>query len=150
SAQMNGHLLQYRVLKSAIDQHVSVRFPVKSGLNSLHIMVNNDFGLGLSPQLPPLGTPSRGLRIVSESWTSAHDRLDLDIAGLANLPYPLDVWNPAEVSSVENSTLERISPTLGKLRLQMPSGTPDSYVRQKVVLHLVSHPNPEHRKPPPD
>jgi glycogen debranching enzyme len=150
AVQLNGHLLQFRVLKSANDQHVSVRFPVKNGQNSLHIMLHNDFGLGLSPQLPSLGSSSRSLRVVSESWTPAHDRLDLDIAGLANLPYQLDVWNPSEVNSADGATLEKTSSTLGKLQIQMPPGNPDSYVHKKVVLHFVSHPATDHRKPPPD
>ena len=150
AVQLNGHLLQFRLLKSAMDQHVSVRFPVKNGQNSLHIMLHNDFGLSLAPQLPPLGNASHGMRVVGESWAPAHDRLELDIAGIANFPYLIDVWNPSEVASLDGATLEKTSPTFGKLRVQMPSGSPDSYVHQKVVLHFVSHPPTEHRKPPPD
>ena len=150
AVQISGRLVQYRVLKSALDQHVFVRFPVRGGSNSLRIMLRNDFGLSLTAPWPSLGDSSRGLRVVAESWTPARDRLELEVEGLANASYELDVWNPSELSSVDGATLEKSNTLQGKLRLQMPSGNPDSYVRQKIALHFVSHAVHEHRKSAPD
>jgi hypothetical protein len=150
ATQLNGHLVPHRVLKSVADQHVFVRFPVKGRTSSLHIMLHNEFGLGLLPRLPSLGSSSRGLRIVNESWAPAGDRLELEVAGVPNTPYELEVWNPAEVGTVDGATLEKSGALLGRLRFHMPDGTADSYGRQKIVLHFVSRPASEHRKPAPD
>ena len=150
AVEMNGRLLQYRILKSALDQHVFVRFPVRGGPNSLRILLRHNFGLSLTARLPPLGDASHGLRVVAESWTPARDRLDLEVEGLANAAYELDVWNPSELSSVDGATLEKSNALQGKLRIQIPGGKPDSYVRREIALHFVSHAAPEHHGSAPD
>ncbi len=68
---MNGRRVPFQIKKSDVDQHVTVQFPVAAGENTLRIRLRNDFGLSLSPALPPLGSTSQGLRVLSESWTPA-------------------------------------------------------------------------------
>jgi hypothetical protein len=113
------------------DQHLSVRFPVSVGPNNLVVRLKNDFGLAVSNELPHLGSASRGLRVLSESWNTAKTQMTLEVSGLSGSRYQLDVWNPGQISSVEGGELVK-----GKLEIQMPQAAPDSYVQQKVMIHF--------------
>jgi glycogen debranching enzyme len=132
SVQMNGRAVPFKMQPNPNDQHLSVRFPVNDGPNNLVIRVKDDFGLALSNELPPLGSPSRGLRVLSESWNASRTELTLRVSGLAGVRYELSVWNPGQISTVEGAVLAK----LGKLAIQMPQAAVDSYVPQKVVIHF--------------
>ncbi len=132
SVEMNGRPLAFKMLPNQNDQHLAVRFRLNSGTNSLVIRTRNDFGLSLANDLPPLGSVSRGIRVLSESWNASKDQLTLELSGLAGERYQLSAWNPTQVSSVDGGTLSRT----GKLEIQMPQAATDSYVPQKVTLHF--------------
>ena len=131
--ELNGRRLPFKMLPNQNDQHLAVRFQLNRGTNSLVIRTRNDFGLSLTNELPPLGSASRGLRVLSESWNASKNLLTLEASGRAGQRYELSVWNPAQVSSVEGGTLSKA----GKLEIQMPQGAADSYVPQKVTLRFV-------------
>jgi len=76
-AELNGKPLPFRVETNDEDQHVVVRFPVSEGQKFVRIVVVNDFGVTSTAVLPPLGSVSAGLRILSETWTASHDQLTL-------------------------------------------------------------------------
>ncbi|HYM07557.1 MAG TPA: hypothetical protein VEU11_13440, partial [Terriglobales bacterium] len=80
-AELNGRRVPFQIKKTEGDQHVGIQFPVSAGENTVRIRLRNDFGLSLSPALPPLGSTSQGLRVLAESWTPAGDALTLQIAG---------------------------------------------------------------------
>jgi len=131
--ELNGRPLAFKVRPNANDQHVLVRFPVYGGPNSLVIRIQNDFGLALSNELPPLGSASRELRVISESWNSARTELTLQVSGRAATRYELGVWNATQVSAVDGGTLTKA----GKLAIQLPGGGPDSYVSQAVTIRFA-------------
>jgi hypothetical protein len=131
--ELNGRPLAFKVQANANDQHVLVRFPVYVGPNSLVIRMKNDFGLTLSSELPPLGSASRGLRVISESWNPERNRLTLDVSGRAATRYELGVWNASQISAVDGATLTKA----GKLVIQMPGQVPDSYVSQPLTIHFA-------------
>jgi len=133
SVQMNGRALPFKLQPSTSDQHLSVRFPVSNGPNTLVVRVRDDFGLALANELPPLGSASRGLRVVHESWNASQDELTLDLSGLAGKDYELAVWNPGQIASATGATLSRA----GKLQIQIPKGADGTYVRQTVVIRFV-------------
>ncbi|HEY3619794.1 MAG TPA: hypothetical protein VGK96_23550 [Candidatus Sulfotelmatobacter sp.] len=132
SVQMNGHPLPFKMQPNSHDQHLSVRFPVNGGPNNLVIRVKNDFGLTLSNELPALGSASRELRVLTETWNNSKTQLTLEVSGRAGNRYELNVWNPSQISSVEGAEVTKP----GKLKIRMPQGTPDSYVPQRVVIHF--------------
>ena len=113
------------------DQHISIRFPVAAGESTVLIRVKDDFGLALSSELPALGSASRGLRVLSETWNSTKTQLTLDVSGLAGGKYELNVWNPGQISTVEGADLKQ-----GKLEIKMPATPAGSYLTQKMVLHF--------------
>jgi hypothetical protein len=131
--ELNGRSLAFKVQANANDQHVLVHFPIYGGPNSLVIRVKNDFGLSLSNQLPPLGSASRSLRVVSESWNTPRTQLTLEVLGRSGNRYELGVWNPTQVSSVVGGTLTKT----GKLEIQMPQGAVDSYTSQSLTIHFA-------------
>ncbi|HWY21166.1 MAG TPA: hypothetical protein VNX26_08100 [Candidatus Acidoferrum sp.] len=132
SAEMNGRPLPFKVQPNGEDQHLSLRFPVNDGSNRLVIRVKNDFGLTLDNELPPLGSASRGLRVISNLWNPAHDQLTLEVSGLPAVDYELGVWNSGEISSVEGAVLTKP----GKIRIKMPAGKDREYVHHSVVIHF--------------
>ncbi len=132
SVQMNGHPLTFKMQPNGNDQHLSVRFPVNDGTNTLTIRVKDDFGLALSNELPALGSASRGLRVLSELWNAPKTQLTLEVSGRAGDRYSLDVWNPGQISSVDGAVLTKRE----RLEIQIPPGDADSYVHQKVVIHF--------------
>lgn len=130
--ELNGKPLPIKVQMRIDDLHLLVRFPLAPGANRLVITVKNDFGLSLANELPPLGSASRGLRVVDESWNDNRDQLILEVSGLAGKKYEMSVWNPEQVSSVKNGEITKA----GKLRIQMPDGPDGTYVPQKVLLRF--------------
>jgi hypothetical protein len=130
---MNGRPVAFKMQPNANDQHLALRVPVNGSSTTLTVRLKNDFGLTLSNALPALGSASRGLRILSESWNVSRSQLTLDVSGRAGGRYELDVWNSPQVSSVEGAVLSKF----GKLEIQMPEGAAESYVAQKIVIHLI-------------
>ena len=132
SVQINGRSLPFKMQPNSNDQHLLVRFPVSSGPNNLVIRLKNDFGLSLKSELPPLGSASRGLRVISQSWNAARTQLTLQVSGRGGSAYEMTVWNPGQISSVNGAVLTKD----GKLEIQMPGGTSESYVLQDVEIHF--------------
>jgi glycogen debranching enzyme len=132
SVEMNRRPLPFKIQPNGEDQHLSVRFPVHGGPNSVVIRVKNDFGLTLANQLPALGSTSRGLRVISNSWNSARDRLSVEVSGVPGMDYELEVWNPGQISSVEGAVLTK----QGKIRIEVPLQKDVDYSHHKVVIHF--------------
>jgi glycogen debranching enzyme len=132
SVEMNGRPLPFKVQPNGEDQHVSVRFPVYGGPNTVVLRTKNDFGLALANELPVLGSTNRGLRVISESWDSPRDRLTVEVSGLPGAEYQLGVWNPGQIGSVEGAVLTK----QGNISIQMPKGAGDEYVHHTLLIHF--------------
>jgi hypothetical protein len=133
SAELNGRPLAFKVQPTQNDQHVLVRFPVSGSSNILTVRVKNDFGLTVTNELPTLGSASRGLRVISETWNNTRNQLTMEVSGRAGSRYELGVWNAGQVSSVDGGTLTKS----GKLEIQMPQGEAESYTSQSVIIHFA-------------
>lgn len=131
-AAMNGKPLPFKLQPNKNDQHLYLRVPlVHGGLNTIVVRIKNDFGLTLSNELPPLGSASRGLRVLSEAWSASRGQLTLEVSGREGHRYEMGVWNSAQISSVDGAVLDQ-----GKLEIQMPAAAVDSYVPQTITLHF--------------
>ena len=135
--EMNGRRVPFQIKKTEEDQHVVTQFPVSAGENTLRIRLRDDFGLSLSPALPPLGSTSQGLRVLAESWTPARDALTLQIAGAQGKKYELGIWNPAQVASVDGAELLRTGPESARIMVTIPGNESDPYPREKIVIHFT-------------
>ncbi len=134
SVEMNGRPLPFKIQANREDQHVSIRFPVYGGPNRVVIRVKDDFGFSLASELPPLGSTSRGLRVISTQWNSAHDQLTLELSGSPGAHYELAVWNPAQIASVKGATLSK----QGKIQVEIPAATVSEYQHHTVVINFGS------------
>ena len=132
SVEMNGKPLAFKIQANPEDQHVLVRFPLDRGANLVVIRVRNDFGLTLANELPPLGSTSRGLRVISNSWNSDRSQLTVEVSGVPGMNYELGVWNPAQISSVENAAMTRE----GKIHIEIPPENSRDYSHRTIVIHF--------------
>jgi glycogen debranching enzyme len=134
--EMNGRRLPFQIKQSESDQHVSVRFPVAEGASALRIRLRNDFGLSISPALPPLGSSSQGLRVISQAWTPSRDSLTLEVAGMPGKQYQMGVWNAVQITSVDGAELVKTQSGDASLRIQFPGSASESYVRESIAIHF--------------
>jgi hypothetical protein len=107
AAEAGGHAVPFHIQKNGADQHIITRVSAPPGATKLRIRIANDFGVSYQPELPQLGSPSEGLRILSETWTDAKDELTLSTSGSPEQTYELSLSNPSDVSSVDGAELVR-------------------------------------------
>jgi hypothetical protein len=137
SVELNGRSLPFHLAATASDQHVAIRFPLTQTTSTIRIHLKNDFGISVSNVLPQLGSASRGLRVLSETWNSARTQLTLSLSGLAGKTYELSIWNPSQMASVKGAKLGAADQDLAKLMVEFPPADAESYVHQEVVLNFV-------------
>jgi glycogen debranching enzyme len=134
--EMNGRPVAFHVAANHEDQHVIMRISASGKSNTLRVRVRNDFGVNCESTLPPLGSRSQGLRMLSETWTPDRNTLTMDVAGVAGGIYELTVWNPDQKPSVEGGELLEAANGSAKVRVRFPPGDPDEYVHGKIVFHF--------------
>jgi glycogen debranching enzyme len=132
SAELNGNRVPFHISKSDTDQHCVVRVKIPKQKSTLRIRLKNDFGISYASSLPPLGSSSLGLRLISDSWSESGNEELLDFAGAAGASYELGVWNPAKASSVDGARIKD-----GKLVVNIPASPSETYPHQKVVIHFA-------------
>src|SRR5262249_30437623 len=120
------------------DQHVEVRISAPSGNSTLRLRIRNDFGVAYDESLPPLGSRSQGLRILTETWSASRDALTMEVTGKSGSTYELAVWNPSQSATVEGGQLVATQNGLAQVRVAFPpdeSGA-DTYSRGKIIFHF--------------
>jgi glycogen debranching enzyme len=132
STELNGKRTAFKLERDAFDQHVSADLSLMKGKNTVLIRLQNDFAIGYSNFLPALGSTSRGLRILSESWSGSRDSLTLDLAGVSGSTYEMALWNPAQVASARGARIKE-----GKLQVTFPSQESKTYAQQKVTINFA-------------
>jgi glycogen debranching enzyme len=134
--EMNGRPVAFRVAANSEDQHVTTRVSASGKSNMLTIRVRNDFGVGYESSLPPLGSHSQGLRMLSETWTPNRDTFTMDVAGVAGGVYELTVWNPSQAATVEGGELLGTANGSAKVRVRFPPSESGDYAYGKIVFHF--------------
>jgi hypothetical protein len=136
-AEIDGRRVPFEMQENDTDQHVTVEFPVKTGTSTLRIRLRDDFGLSVSPELPPLGSASQGLRVMAESWTPRRDSLSLDVSGARGRQYEIGVWNPSQVTAVEGAELVRAGAETAQIKVRIPSDASEPYARERITIHFT-------------
>jgi GH15 family glucan-1,4-alpha-glucosidase len=135
AATLNRSAIPYRMETNNQDQHASVHFEVPAGKSTLRLRFRDDFELSIAPQLPPPGSASRGLRILSSTWTPERDRLTLEVAGVPGSNYEFSLSDASQIVSVEGAELHKSDPRAPKLQVKF-SARPDVYVQRRVTLQF--------------
>jgi GH15 family glucan-1,4-alpha-glucosidase len=134
-AEMNGRPVAFTVAVNDEDQHAIVRFSASGKSSTVKIHLRNDFGVGYASSLPLLGSSSRGLRILSETWSSSGDQLTLLVSGVAGGAYEMRVWNAGQIEKLDGAGLERRGQGT-TLRVKIPESDSERYPHAKVVFHF--------------
>ncbi len=135
--ELNRKPIPFRVETNGEDQHVVVRFPIKEGKNFVRIYTTNDFGFSTNSALPPLGSESQGLRILSETWSASRDQLSLEVSGQAGGEYELRLWDAGEIQKVDGADRGQ-RPGWQTLWIQIPQSASEPYPHKKVVFHFFA------------
>ncbi len=137
--ELNGAPIPFRLEIHDTDQHVVVRIPIKTHKNFLKIFLADNFAISKDSVLPPLGSTSQGLRIISETWSPSKDRLVLEVSGKAGSEYLLKVLNAEQIEKVDGAGLN-FSQLLASafVAIQIPQSDSDAYPLTKVVFHFKS------------
>lgn len=128
-ADINGRQVQFNVSPNDSDQHVRVRGSLTKGKSVIHLHVQNDCQFSYASSLPELGSASRGLRVISETWSATRDALTMEVAGIPGGDYGLAVSNPAQIASVNGAGLRD-----GTLAIQIPASRSSDYSHQKITI----------------
>jgi glycogen debranching enzyme len=135
--ELNGKTIPFRIESHDTDQHVVVQFPVKSVKNVLHIWLAHDFGIYGEAVLPPLGSPSKGLRVLSEKWSESRDQLTLEVSGLPGSRHLIEFeGSDDEIRSVEGATLDQPA----RYRFEIPANSGEPYPRKTIIVHFSPGP----------
>jgi glycogen debranching enzyme len=135
NVELNGKPVPFQVETRESDQHIVVQFPITAGKYSLRIRLLNDFGLSEQSSLPALGSTSRGLRVLSETWSASRDQLALEVSGAAGSEFGLRVWNSGEIQGVDGA---EFNPNVSKetIRVRIPRSDSEPYPHAQVVIHF--------------
>ena len=136
--ECNGRPLAFHVVASSTDQHVITQVSLAAETNTIRIRLQDDFGYTYAPDLPPLGSESQGMRILSEIWSASHDLLTLNISGVAGNTYELTLWNPGQIASVEGAELFREGNS-GHLQIRLAGENPAAQIHQAIKIHFAEH-----------
>jgi glycogen debranching enzyme len=132
---LNGKPVPFQVETGKTDQHIVVQFPITIGKYFLRIGLLNEFGLSEQSVLPALGSASRGLRVLSETWSALRDQLTLEVSGEAGGEYRLRVWNAGEIESVDGAILNPNAKE-GAIEIHIPRNDSGPYPHVDVVIHF--------------
>jgi hypothetical protein len=147
SATLNGRAVPFRIESNETDQHVSAHFEVPAGKSALHMRFSDDFELGVASQLPDAGSASRGLRILSSSWSPEGDSLELDVAGMPGNTYEFSLSNASEIVSVQGAELNKSHSRAPKLLVRFPAASDRVYVNRRIDVEFKAKASPRNRRP---
>ncbi len=94
----------------------------------------NDFGIGISSNLPPLGERSQRLRIVSETWNP--QTMIMNVSAVASHAYELSILNPKQLRQVDGAEVARHGSELSEIRIRMPADDGSAYVNGRIIFHF--------------
>ena len=135
--EFNGRSAPFRVDSNGTDQHVIVRMTVAGASNLLRIRIQDDFGLSYSSTLPKTGSTSQGLRILSETWTSARDSLTIKASGLAGSQYKLFVWGAGQIAAAEGARLSKAQDGKTELILDLPKNNAEAISYATISIQFA-------------
>ncbi len=142
-ADTNRHAIPFHMATNDQDQHVEIQLAVH-GKSTSTIHVRENFGIAYNPGLPPLGSHSEALRILSQSWNSARDVLTIEVAGREGHEYELGLFNWRDMTlksqviltSVEGAELFTTDNGEYKARVRIPPSDSLEYSHRKIVFHF--------------
>ncbi len=138
SAEVNGRAVPFHLAANSSDQHVITHVSAGAGTTTLRIRLAGDFGVSYHSELPQLGSPGDGLRIISENWTPARDQLTLSVSGIPGRSYQLAISGAQDVESVEGAEWTDGDVASSSLRFLIPADQGTTRARATITFHFAS------------
>ena len=136
SVTVDGHPVKHQLNANSEDQHIEFAFRTRARA-TVGIQLRDDFDIEAPFSLPTPGQKSHGVRVISESWTRAHDQLKLQISGIEGTDYDFIVLGADQVVRVEGGTLIPTSDGGKILRVQFPGASSDEYTSKTVGIEFA-------------
>ena len=146
--------IPFHVTATDDDQHVEIQTKGSSKA-VITILLRDNIGVAYDSALPPLGSASQGLRIVSQAWSASRDTLTLDVAGKAGCDYELGIFDngtsliagQSALNSIEGGSLvtSKKNKETGKetgeekIKIEFPAENSGDYAHRKIVLHFSNN-----------
>ena len=137
-ADVDGKKFAARINANENDQHATISVPITADKTTIHLHVSGDFGIACPFAAPADGATSSNLKIVSEQWSTAHDQLQLQVAGVSGRTYQLPVFNVPSGIGVQGARLLKL-PSGPALEVAFPATTSaaaGSFSIQTILLQF--------------
>src|SRR5215472_285888 len=127
-----------KVRQTTGDQHPTVSATLSSGRASIAIPVQGDFQLAVADELPTLGDTSSNLRVVQESWSSDHKRVQLLLNGLSGSVYQMYSYGAA-ITSAQGAHIVKSTPDSQLIEVRFPNDAQaGEYTSWTITLNFSS------------
>jgi hypothetical protein len=75
--------------------------------------------------------------MVSEAWNDAHNKLQLQVAGVSGAKYVVPIFNAPNGIAVEGAVITKIE-SGSALEISFPTGAPGAYTSREVTLQFLA------------
>ena len=136
SVEVDGKPAGFKAVEpvNEVDQHIAVSTAITTDHTIIRIRLERDFGIAYPYVAPAMGAVSSNLKFLSERWNAAHDRLELQVAGLAGAKYNVPIVGDLTGMTVSGAALSRSG-----LQIQFGASKSDVYATKEVVLQFPLH-----------
>jgi hypothetical protein len=137
AADVSGRKVSPKISVNENDQHFSVSAPLNDGRAkiTIHLRVSSDFAIGGPYAAPADGATSSALKFVSERWNAAHDKLQLQVAGVSGKTYEVPILKAPSGIEVSGARITKTASGLA-LQITVPTGTAGAFSTQTVTLQF--------------
>jgi len=133
--RVNGRKVPFHLSTTPTDQHVNVNIPLSMKTSDVEILLERDFEVGWTPNLPELGGTSSGLHVISEAWSASRDAMTLLVAGAPGASYEIFANDVRQVASVDGAQIERTVGPAARIRVRLPATT-GTDAEARIVIHF--------------
>ncbi len=135
-AEVNSGKVSPKMEVNENDQHAKLSVPISPGKTTVRLRVNGNFGIAYPYTAPADGATSSSLKIVSEEWSSAHDKLVLQVAGVNGRTYILPIFNAPSGIAVNGAQI--VKPPSGlALAIAFPAdANSEAFTTRTVTLQF--------------
>ena len=134
-ATVDGSKISPKISANENDQHATVSASIASDNTTVRLRVSGDFGIAYPFAPPADGATSSNLKMVSEVWNDTHDRLQLQVAGVAGARYQVPIFNAPAGIAADGAVITRTASGLA-LEISFPAGAHGTYATQNISLHF--------------
>jgi hypothetical protein len=133
-ATLGGRDIAVKLERNEQDEHASMEFDAGNGTTDVTLRFSGGVTISVPFGAPPIGDPSTGLKLVSESLSGNHLRVAADAMGGEKNGFR--IRTAREISSVEGARVERIAGDQYTVLLDPPSDK-RGYERRTIVISFA-------------